>query len=105
MQDAGLDHGAPSIIDRAGETDPARALARIARSVGAVRFEDPLTIEVTVEKLGQKSVTYNFAFQCEGRQVATGTMTAVCCRLNPDGTLASIPIPADIRARLAGERM
>jgi acyl-CoA thioester hydrolase len=71
----------------------------------AVRFEDPLTIEVTVEKLGQKSVTYSFAFQCEGRQVATGTMTAVCCRLNPDGTIASIAIPADIRARLAGERM
>ncbi len=53
----------------------------------AVRFEDPLTIEVTVEKLGQKSVTYNFAFQSQGRQVATGTMTAVCCRLNPDGTI------------------
>ena len=71
----------------------------------AVRFEDLLTIEVAVEKLGQKSVTYSFAFQSTGRPVATGTMTAVCCRLNPDGTIASIPSPDDMRARLEGDRI
>ena len=70
----------------------------------AVRFEDLLTIEVAVEKLGQKSVTYSFAFQCAGRPVATGSMTAVCCRLNPDGTIASIAIPDDIRATLEERR-
>ena len=67
----------------------------------AVRFEDPLTIEVTIEKLGQKSITYGFAFQSQGRPVATGSVTAVCCRLNPDGTIHSIPIPDDVRAKLS----
>lgn len=70
----------------------------------AVRFEDELTIEVSIEKLGLTSATYQFAFACRGKPVATGNMTSVCCRLNADGTIRSIPIPDDIRARLQGDK-
>ncbi len=71
----------------------------------AVRFEDELTIEVTTEKLGLTSATYHFAFACAGKPIATGHMTSVCCRLNADGTIRSIPIPDNIRAHLQGDRM
>jgi 4-hydroxybenzoyl-CoA thioesterase/acyl-CoA thioester hydrolase len=55
------------------------------------RCEDVLDIDVTVRRVGTKSVTYGFAFSQQGRDVATGEMTSVCCRV-PHGD-APIPIP------------
>jgi acyl-CoA thioester hydrolase len=65
-----------------------------------VRFEDLLDITVVLARLGPKSVTYDFEFFCRGEQVANGRVTAVCCRKLPDGSLESIEIPADLRAKL-----
>jgi acyl-CoA thioester hydrolase len=64
------------------------------------KFEDVLDIEVRVERLGTKSITYNFSFSTDGRPVAEGQMTAVCCRLFPDGPPQSIPIPAWVAQKL-----
>jgi 4-hydroxybenzoyl-CoA thioesterase/acyl-CoA thioester hydrolase len=66
---------------------------------GAVRFEDELDIEVRVLRLGERSVTYGFRFGHEGRDVAEGKITAVYCRMGPDG-LSSLPIPADLGEKL-----
>jgi acyl-CoA thioester hydrolase len=67
----------------------------------AVKFEDVLDIEVAIVRLGQKSVTYEFAFSHDGRPVASGQTTAVCCRFESDGTPKSIPIPAWVAQKLA----
>ncbi|MCO6459170.1 MAG: acyl-CoA thioesterase [Pirellulaceae bacterium] len=67
---------------------------------GAARFEDLLEIEVGIERLGEKSVTYGFQFRREGQPLASGRMTAVCCRLDPRGPIRSIPIPDWIRDKL-----
>ena len=67
---------------------------------GAVRFEDLLDIEVAVAHLGQKSVRYQHIFKVDGKTVAVGEMTAVCCRIDPMHQLRSIAIPQDIAARL-----
>jgi acyl-CoA thioester hydrolase len=66
----------------------------------AVRFEDELDISLRVARLGEKSVTYEFEFTCAGRQVATGNTVAACCRFTPGGAPKSVPIPADIAAKL-----
>jgi 4-hydroxybenzoyl-CoA thioesterase/acyl-CoA thioester hydrolase len=66
----------------------------------AVRFEHVLDVAVRVERLGNKSVTYGFEFTREGRQVATGSISAVCCRLSPDQPPSAIPIPEWIANRL-----
>lgn len=66
---------------------------------GAVRFEDVLDIELSIDRIGEKSVTYHFVFQHAGRQVAEGRLTAVCCRIEPEGP-RSIPISAEIVAKL-----
>lgn len=65
-----------------------------------VRFEDVLDISVAVAQIGTKSVTYRFDFACRGEPVARGQVSTVCCRKGPDGTLESIEIPANIRAKL-----
>ena len=67
----------------------------------AVKFEDVLDIEVAVVRLGAKSVTYEFNFSHQGRPVATGQTTTVCCRLKSDKAPQSIAIPTWVAEKLA----
>ena len=69
---------------------------------GVVKFEDTVEITVTVEKVGEKSVTYNFAFTHNGRDVARGSTTAVCCRLEEGKKPESVKIPDHVRKKLTG---
>jgi acyl-CoA thioester hydrolase len=66
----------------------------------AVKFEDVMQIEVWLSRLGSKSATYNFRFSHEGRDVAEGEMTSVCCRFPPGGPPVSIAIPEAWAAKL-----
>jgi acyl-CoA thioester hydrolase len=68
-----------------------------------VKFEDVYEIEVRPTRVGKKSVTFTFEFTHEGRSVATGEMTSVCCRFPADAAPYSIPIPEWIARRLRGE--
>ena len=65
-----------------------------------VKFEDILDIELSLARRGDKSVTYAFTFTHQGRLVAEGQMTSVCCRLLPDHPPRAIPIPAWIVEKL-----
>jgi 4-hydroxybenzoyl-CoA thioesterase/acyl-CoA thioester hydrolase len=53
------------------------------------RCEDMLDIAITVARVG----TYRFDFSNQGRAVAKGTMTSVCCRIPHGGQPTPIPIP------------
>jgi acyl-CoA thioester hydrolase len=64
------------------------------------RCEEVLEIDVTVDRVGTKSVTYGFAVSHNGRNVATGKMTSVCCRVPHGGQPVSIPIPDEVAAKL-----
>jgi hypothetical protein len=48
-------------------------------------------------------VTYEFKFRREDREIATGAMTSVCCRMKSDGPPESIAIPPSILKRLNDE--
>ena len=65
-----------------------------------VRFEDEITITMTVQRIGAKSVTFAFDLSLADREIATGTLTAVCCRIPKDGVPQAIEIPAAYRAKL-----
>lgn len=58
------------------------------------RFEELLDVEIRVDRLGRKSVTYAFSFARDGIAVARGSMTSVCCRLRPGHAPQGIEIPA-----------
>jgi acyl-CoA thioester hydrolase len=64
------------------------------------RCEDVLAIDVTIQRVGEKSVTYGFAFSDAGRGVATGEMTSVCCRVDHGKLPVSMPIPKAIADKL-----
>ena len=68
---------------------------------GPVRFEQEVELRLRVARLGEKSFNYEVDFLVDGRRMALGKTTSVCCELRPDGTMRSIPIPATIREKLA----
>jgi YbgC/YbaW family acyl-CoA thioester hydrolase len=65
-----------------------------------VRFEDVLSIAVTIEKIGRKSIAYRFDFSKNGQALAVGRITSVYCRTIGPGRMESLDIPEDIRAKL-----
>lgn len=66
----------------------------------AVRFEDEIQIEISVERVGQTSVTYSVRFTHEGHPVANGKLTVVCCQITMDSAPRSIPIPEEFARKL-----
>lgn len=68
--------------------------------VSPAKFDELLDIDVTLERLGGKSVTYAFAFSRDGTPLARGKMTSVCCRVGANHKLEAIEIPAEIRSRI-----
>ncbi len=64
-----------------------------------LRFDDQVDIEVRVERLGEKSITYDFQFRLAEEAVARGSMTCVCCRVDTHPP-RSVPIPQRVAAQL-----
>ena len=67
------------------------------------RFEDVLTVEVHLEKVGRTSVAYRFEFLRDGVAIATGRAKSVYCREGPGHTMQSVELPADVRAKLESD--
>jgi YbgC/YbaW family acyl-CoA thioester hydrolase len=75
---------------------------RVAAScdyIKPVTFQDQVEVTVTLEKLGNKSVTYGFEFWKDGELIAKGKVTSVCCLVDRQ-TIEPIPIPDSLRAKL-----
>lgn len=91
-----------SVMPPLGDS-PRLTWPRIATSCdfhSAARFEDQLSITVTVEHIGNSSVRYRFDIGRDGSKIATGKLTAVCCDL-ASGHLEKTSIPESIRELLA----
>ncbi|MEQ9408427.1 MAG: thioesterase family protein [Fuerstiella sp.] len=64
------------------------------------KYGDELTVLLTVQRIGVKSLTYDVNFRIEDRPVARGTMKTVCCVVDIDGKLSSIPIPDEYLSQI-----
>lgn len=87
------------------ETDGTLSWPRIAAKSefkSAARFEDVLQIEVRITRLGNTSVTFSHRFTLEEREVATGEITIVCCRMSATSPPQPMPIPTEIAQKLSG---
>src|SRR5262245_15933005 len=93
-----LRHVGLSVMEREGELSWPRVAASCDYRT-PVFFEDELEIAVRVKRLGTKSVSYGFEFRCDARDVASGQLTAVCCRVGAQRELAAVPIPRDVAAK------
>ncbi len=69
---------------------------RVAASceyLSPLRYEDEVDILLWVSRKGTKSLTYQFHFTHNEKDVARGQLTAVCCITNPGEKMRAIPIP------------
>lgn len=65
------------------------------------RLGDLLDIHLRVARKGTRSMTYAMTFSCEGRILARGKMTSVCCVMHEPQGLEAIPIPEFLADRIA----
>jgi len=85
--------------DLAGTVSWPRVSAK-CEFTAAARFEDLLEIEVRIARLGKRSITYAHRFLRDGKELATGEITAVCCRIKDGKPPKSIDIPAAMVKKL-----
>ncbi len=65
-----------------------------------VTFQDVMDIELSIARIGTKSISYEFAFSKEGRPVAKATLSTCCVGKATGRQITGIPIPATFRAKL-----
>ena len=65
-----------------------------------IRFGESVTVEITVNKIGRSSVTYQFLFRRDKTIIAEGQVTSACCELTDAGAPRAVAIPEDVRAKL-----
>lgn len=63
----------------------------------SIKFEQVITIDVSLDRIGTKSLTFNHQFKnSEGESVAQGVITTVCCeiphKIDPHAAMKPIPI-------------
>ncbi|MCH2202774.1 MAG: acyl-CoA thioesterase [Fuerstiella sp.] len=68
-------------------------VAASCRFVSPAKFEDTVTVQLRVQRIGVKSLTYEAIFSIDDRLVANGTLKTVCCRFRSGESLDSIEIP------------
>lgn len=65
----------------------------------SIKFEQIVSIDVAIQRIGAKSITWQFHFRNEeGETVAEGSTTTVCCEIpqNNDLHKATKPLPIEI---------
>ncbi len=67
-----------------------------------VFFEDVLDVELTLARIGEKSLTFQHEFRKRGELVARGQIVTCCCEVGPPKGVIPIPLPPEIRAKLEG---
>lgn len=65
-----------------------------------LRFEDEFEVDVRVNAIGRRSITYAFTLRRGAQVMATGSMTSACVTRDADGRVQSIEVPDSVRARL-----
>ena len=59
----------------------------------AIKFEEMIDVEVSVARIGTKSITYDFQFSRDDTPVADGSITVVCCKFEHGNKPESVQIP------------
>jgi YbgC/YbaW family acyl-CoA thioester hydrolase len=65
-----------------------------------LRFEEEFEVWVRVASLKTRTIEYEFTIVRDRTVIAVGTMTSVCVRKHPDGTMKASEIPADVAQKL-----
>lgn len=70
------------------------------RFIAPARYEDVIDVELSVQRIGVKSVTWDCRFSKQGEPLAAGTMKTVSCVVRHGQGLESVAIPPEFLAQL-----
>lgn len=92
------------VVHGAGDADGAWLFPRVhaeADYARPLRFEDDVEVELRLERMGERSLTWSFTFRRVGEEgvVASGRTVAVFAR-GTSGGLVSAPLPDALRSVL-----
>ncbi len=79
--------------------DPELGFPRVAAKFqyhAPLRFEDEFDVEITVTAMQRCTIDYGCVVSKGGTTVATGGMTTVCVRRDPQGGFRAVDLPQDI---------
>src|SRR5918995_4859356 len=65
-----------------------------------LRFEEEFEVWVRIAELKTRTIEYEFTLVRGKSVIAVGTMTSICVRKQPDGTMRATEIPAEIADKL-----
>ena len=65
-----------------------------------LRFEDEFEVAVRLADVRSRSLHYHHKITRGSTTIGMGTMTSVCVRHAPDGQMTTVPVPAEILAKL-----
>lgn len=66
-----------------------------------LRFEDEFDVTIRIAAISRKTIQYSCVLMKDDVTLATGAMTVICVRTEPDGTLKATNVPEEIAARFA----
>jgi len=66
-----------------------------------LRFEDEFDVTIRIAAISRKTVSYSCVMTKDDVTLATGSMTVICVRSEPDGSLKATNVPEEIAARFA----
>jgi YbgC/YbaW family acyl-CoA thioester hydrolase len=65
-----------------------------------LRVDDEFEVRTEMAKVTNRTIQWAHTMMRDDTLVASGSVTAVCVQLQPDGTFKAVEIPAEILARL-----
>jgi acyl-CoA thioester hydrolase len=65
-----------------------------------LRFEEEFEVWVRIAELKTRTIEYEFTLVRGKSVIAVGTMTSICVRRQPDGTMRAAEIPTDVAEKL-----
>lgn len=81
-------------------------LPRVGASCDFIKpafFEDVLDIQLTLARIGTKSLTYAVEFYKKGELIARGKISSCCCVMGGPQGPVGIPLPPELRQKLEAE--
>ncbi|MEZ6096548.1 MAG: thioesterase family protein [Pirellulaceae bacterium] len=92
--------GMSVVGDVAGQTLSWPRVAAECNYRRAIKFEQMIDIELSISRIGDKSVAYAYNFFESGQPIADGSITTVCCEFEHGSRPKSITIPDVVREKL-----
>lgn len=66
-----------------------------------LRFEDEFDVTIRITAISPKTIQYSCVMTKDDVTLATGSMTVICVRSEPNAQIKAMNIPAEIAARFA----